>query len=81
MSTDVFARLRDLNAADKTSPAWKPACSGTGDRPYSVVRRAPGGFVPFEYDQTANGQIRHYTLEGAVARAERLNADAAVTSR
>jgi ferredoxin-NADP reductase len=79
VSADVFARLRDLNKADQHTPVWKPACSGEGDQPWSVTRRTPGEFVPVEFDQTANGRIRHYSLEGAVARAECLNDDAAVT--
>jgi hypothetical protein len=77
MNADVFNRLRDLNKADQDTPVWKPACSGTGDKPYSVLRRQPGAFVPFEYDETVNGQIRHYNLDGAVARSEQLNADGA----
>ena len=67
----VFARLRDLIAAAKTCPAlWVPACSGEGDRPYTLIRRMNGHA---EYLRTDSGRLAHYTLDGAVDRAEQLN--------
>lgn len=71
MGTGTLERIAALNKS-RAVDVWQIANNGAAKRRWFVYRETPTGD---EYHSSKNGELIRYTFEGALAKAEKLNAE------